>query len=64
LSSTESEYVALGKGICEAKWIQGILKEIGYICKTPTTINIDNQSMIKVAEEPRNHRRMKHVDVK
>lgn len=64
LSSTESEYAALGEGICEAKWIQGLLVEVGYTRETPTTIYIDNQSTIKIAEEPRNHRKMKHVDVK
>lgn len=64
LSSTEAEYLALAKGICEGKWLRCLLKEIGHPCNQPTTIFEDNQSCIKVAEEPREHKRMKHIDVK
>ncbi|XP_039312381.1 secreted RxLR effector protein 161-like [Solenopsis invicta] len=51
-SLTESEYAALEEGICEAKWIRGLLKEIGHICKSSTTIYIDNQLTFKVDEHP------------
>lgn len=64
LSSTEAEYLALSNGVCEAKWLRCLLKELGHECNTPTTIFEDNQSCIKVAEEPRGHKRMKHIDVK
>lgn len=64
LSSTEAEYYALGMGICEAVWLRSLLKEIGHPCNSSTTIFEDNQSCIKVAEEPREHKRMKHIDVK
>jgi len=64
LSSTEAEYIALAHGICEAKWIRHLLNELGIKCNGPTPIYEDNQSCIKVAEEPREHKRMKHVDVK
>jgi len=40
------------------------LNELGIKCNGPTPIYKDNQSYIKVAEEPREYKRMKHVDVK
>lgn len=64
LSSTEAEYYALGMAICEAMWLRSLLVEIGHPCGTATTILEDNQSCIRVAEEPREHKRMKHIDVK
>lgn len=64
LSSTEAEYVALAQGICEAKWLRSLLEELGFAINQPVIIFEDNQSCIKVAEEPRAHKRMKHIDVK
>lgn len=54
----------MGGGICEAKWLRALLNELGIRCSSPTTIYEDNQSSIRVAEEPREHKRMKHIDVK
>jgi len=64
LSSTEAEYIALAHGICEAKWIRHLLNELGIKYSEPTPIYEDNQSCIKVAVEPREHKRMKYVDIK
>lgn len=64
LSSTEAEYIALAGGICEATWLQSLLTEMGIDCGGATVIYEDNQSCIKVAEEPKEHKRMKHIDVK
>lgn len=64
LSSTEAEYIALGGAICEGKWLRGLLRELNIDCGGATTIHEDNQSTIRVAEEPREHQRMKHIDVK
>lgn len=63
LSSTESEYVALGKGIAEGCWIRNLLGEIGVDCKS-FIIKIDNQSAIHVAKNPECHKRLKHIDIK
>ncbi|CAH2086634.1 unnamed protein product [Euphydryas editha] len=63
LSSTESEYIALAKGIAEGCWIRNLLKEIGVDCKS-FNINIDNQSAIHVAKNPEYHKRLKHIDIK
>lgn len=64
LSSTEAEYVSLAEGICEVKWMKGLFKEIGLSCKQPITIFEDNQSCKKIAEEPRDRKKLKHIDVK
>lgn len=63
LSSTESEYIALAKGIAEGCWIKNLLREIGIDCKS-FNINIDNQSAIHVAKNPEYHKRLKHIDIK
>lgn len=63
-SSTEAEYIALAQAVNEAKWIRQLLIEIGIVIHQPITIFEDNQSCIRIAEEPREHKRMKHVDIK
>lgn len=64
LSSTEAEYIALSSAACEAVWIRGFLQDIGIKIEKPTKIYEDNQACIGIAEEPREHKRMKHIDVK
>lgn len=64
LSSTEAEYVALAEAICEAKWIRKLLDELGIECAGPIPIFEDNQSCIVIAEEPREYKRMKHINIK
>lgn len=64
LSSTEAEYIALAEGVCEAKWLRSLLRELGFECEHATIIYEDNQSCIYIANEPRDHKRLKHVDVK
>lgn len=64
LSSTEAEYIALSNGICEGKWLRSLLSELGIAIDRATTIHEDNQSCIRIAGEPRENKRMKHIDVK
>jgi len=40
------------------------LNELGIKCNRPTSIYENNQSCIKIAGEPREHKRVKHIDVK
>lgn len=63
LSSTEAELVALCHASKEGIWLSYLLKEIG-IEVYPFTIYEDNMPCIKIAEEPREHQRTKHIDVK
>lgn len=64
LSSTEAEYIALSNAICEGKWLRSLLSELGIDSDRATIVYEDNQSCIRVADEPREHKRMKHIDVK
>lgn len=64
LSSTEAEYVSLSQATCEAIWIRNLLVELGIPMDKPVKIYEDNQSCIKISEEPREHKRMKHVDIR
>lgn len=64
LSSTEAEYISLSQAMCEAIWLRNILQEFGYTFEDSVPLFEDNQSCIRIAEEPRDHRRMKHVDIR
>lgn len=48
----------------EATWLRGLLSEL-KVCSnlTPTIINCDNQSSIKLAKNPVFHARTKHIEV-
>ena len=64
LSSTEAEYIALSECACEAIWLRKLLKELGVNCDEPTILFEDNQSCARLAETPKDNKRMKHVDTK
>jgi hypothetical protein len=64
LSSTEAEYVALAAGAKEAVWLRQFCAELGFEQKAPTRILVDNQSSIKLANNPEFHNRSKHIDVR
>jgi hypothetical protein len=62
LSSTEAEYKALCTATCEAIWLRRILEDVGEKQKVPTIIQCDNQSSIKLANNPVYHARSKHIE--
>lgn len=64
LSSTEAEYVSLSNAMCEAIWLRNLILELGVKLQHPVPLFEDNQSCICIAEEPRDHKRMKHVDIR
>lgn len=64
ISSTEAEYVALAEAICEGEWIKKLLAELKIPFTEPIPLFEDNTSCIKIAEEPREYKRMKHLDIK
>lgn len=64
LSSTEAEFISLSVAACEATWIGNVLKELSVPIDGPITMYEDNQACIHIADDPREHRRMKHIDVK
>lgn len=64
LSSTEAEFVALCTAACEGIWLRRLLSDLGVTVEGAVTYYEDNQSCIRVAEEPKDSRRLKHVDIK
>ncbi|GBL82432.1 Syntaxin-binding protein 5 [Araneus ventricosus] len=65
LSSTESEYMSLSDSCKEALYLHKLLYELdlGILCKQ-ITINVNNHSAIKLAENSLFHSRTKHIDIR
>lgn len=63
LSSTEAEFVSLCNAAKEGIWLSSLLGEMGIATGT-FTIYEDNVPCISIAEEPREHQRSKHIDIK
>ncbi|XP_055614838.1 uncharacterized protein LOC129761153 [Toxorhynchites rutilus septentrionalis] len=64
LSSTEAEYVSLSQAACDVIWLRNLLEDLRIDCCTPTTLYEDNQSCIHIANEPRDQKRLKHLDIR
>ena len=63
LSSAEAEYRAMVKGICELLWLKRLMGELGFSSEKPMKLFCDNQSTIKIAENPIQNDRTKHVEI-
>jgi hypothetical protein len=63
LSSTEAEYRATVNASQEALWLRQILSEFGFQQQHLTTLWCDNQSAIKLAKDPVQHQRNKHIEL-
>lgn len=63
LSSTEAELISLCSAAKEGIWMMNLLKELNLGLQKFTLFE-DNIPCIKIAEEPRQHQRVKHVDIK
>ena len=62
-SSTEAEFRELAHGLTEIMRIKGIYKDLKIEPQGPTRVFCDNQSTIKVAHNPVQHDKMKHVSI-
>ncbi|XP_020082391.1 uncharacterized protein LOC109705988 [Ananas comosus] len=51
-SSAEAEYRAMSATASEIVWLRRLLGDIGITCSTPTPLYCDNQSAIKIANNP------------
>jgi hypothetical protein len=60
-SSAEAEYMAASQAACEAIWMRKILVGLFGQRMDPTVIYCDNQSCIKLSENPVFHDRSKHM---
>ena len=64
LSTAEAEYVAASVAGQEAQFLRGVLHQIGVDIPLPITIKCDNQSCIRILENPCLHTRAKHIDIR
>lgn len=64
LSSCEAEYIAASSAACEALWLRNLLQELGHTQEGSTTVYVDNVSAIKLAKNPVQHGRSKHIDTR
>jgi hypothetical protein len=64
LSTAEAEYMALCQTVQEVTFLMTILSELGLNHNDPVVIFEDNQSCIKIANNPELHGRSKHIDVR
>ncbi|XP_071727443.1 secreted RxLR effector protein 161-like [Rutidosis leptorrhynchoides] len=63
LSSAESEFRGVAKGVAEALWIKKLLTETGFPPKESIQIMCDNEAAIAISENPVQHDRTKHVEM-
>ena len=63
LSTSEAELIARCAAAKEGMWITKLLNELDVVI-TPFIIMEDSIPCISIAEEPRSHQRMKHLDIK
>ena len=64
LSTTEAEYVTACSASCEAVWLRKLLSDIFDQQLDATCIHCDNQSCVKLSENPVFHDRSKHIEIK
>ena len=64
LSTAEAEYIAASTASREAVWLRKLLAGIFDSELEPTVIHCDNQSCIKLTENPVFHDRSKHIEIK
>jgi hypothetical protein len=63
LSTTEEKYIVACFASCEAIWLRNLLIGLFDLEMEATTILCDNQSCIKVAENPIFHDKSKHIEI-
>eukprot|EP00253_Pinus_taeda_P001910 PITA_01910 len=64
LSTTEAEYIAASMASCEAVRLQKLFSELFGFTLDTTVILCDNQSGIRLSENPVFHDRPKHIDIR
>uniref|UniRef100_A0A803MZM1 Reverse transcriptase Ty1/copia-type domain-containing protein n=1 Tax=Chenopodium quinoa TaxID=63459 RepID=A0A803MZM1_CHEQI len=62
LSSCDAEYIASPSAVCEALWLRNLLQELCHAQEESTIVYVDNVSAIKLAKNPVQHGRSKHID--
>jgi hypothetical protein len=63
LSIVEAEYIAASSASCEAIWLRKLLTDLFDLEMEAISIRCDNQSCIKLTENPVFHDRSKHIEI-
>ena len=63
-SITEAKYVVTYLASCEAVWLQKLLYDFFDLQLDVTCIFCDNQSCVKLFENPVFHDKLKHIEIK
>jgi hypothetical protein len=63
-STAEAEYIAASAASREAVWLRKLLSDLFSSELEPTVIHCDNQSCIKLTENPVFHDRSKHIEMR
>ena len=61
--SIESEYRVMSQACAEIHWLRGLLVELGFSPSGPTSLHVDNTSVIHISANPIFHERTKHIEV-
>ena len=64
LSTTEAEYIAACAACSEAVWLRKMISGLFDLQLEATWIYCDNQSCIKLSENPVFHDKSKHIEIK
>ena len=64
LSTDEAEYVTACSASCEAVWMWKLLSDIFDLKLDATCIHCDNQSCVKLSDNPMFHDKSKHIKIK
>jgi hypothetical protein len=63
LSTAEARYIAVGQCCAQLLWMRQTLQDFGYnLSKVP--LLCDNESAIRMADNPVEHSRTKHIDIR
>ena len=63
-STAEAEYIVASVASREAVWLKKLLSDLFNAELEPTIIHYDNQSCIKLSENPVFHYRLKHIEMR
>ncbi|GFY51383.1 retrovirus-related Pol polyprotein from transposon TNT 1-94 [Trichonephila inaurata madagascariensis] len=63
LSPTEAEFIASSQAAKEAIWLNNLLKVLCCMTSVPS-LQMHNQSAIRLAKNPEFHNRTKHIDIR
>ena len=63
MSTTEAKYRAAAEAAQESTWLKLLMEDLHQRVDYPISLHCDNQSAIRLAENPVFHARTKHVEV-